>query len=186
MKFVALLFFVSFASAKRGGILMPDGNILHYESETNVRDNTKILTFGAKLKPGHLNGIKMHDYNTGYFASKLVDRGLCLIAVIKYSKTTYINERLVKLPPVVDQTILPTPMSTMELTRVAGGNIAAFCDDYTPYMMVESVGNHHTKTRDNLLQYEDHCQRQTNVLDASQMEVLTPGVPTNSDLTDNL
>jgi hypothetical protein len=50
---------------------MPDGNVLHYESVTNVRDNTKILTFGAKTMPGHLNGIKFHDFNTVCYTCRI-------------------------------------------------------------------------------------------------------------------
>ncbi|XP_060570467.1 uncharacterized protein LOC132728809 [Ruditapes philippinarum] len=176
MKFAALLFFVAFASAKRGGILMPDGNILHFESVKNERDNTEILTFGAKTMPGHLNGIKFHDFNTGYIASKLVDHGLCLISVIKYSKPTYINERLVKLPPAVNQTILPTPMSRTDLIRVAGANIATFCDDYTSYMMVESVGNHHSGTRalDTYDAYESQLNVMTESLDTGDKKPRLP------------
>ncbi|XP_053380230.1 uncharacterized protein LOC128548787 [Mercenaria mercenaria] len=167
MKFVSLLLCVTFAMAERGGILMPDGNILHFESVKNLEDNTEILTFGARNIPGHLNGIKLHDFNTGYIASKLVDHGICLISAIKHWKPTYINQRLVKYPPIVNQTITPMPMTRSEIVATAGAKIASFCDDYVPHMLLESHGQQSTHRRavhDPRPEPTDDCKCQVNAM----------------------
>ncbi|XP_053393640.1 uncharacterized protein LOC128555396 [Mercenaria mercenaria] len=168
MNFVLLFLFVAFASAERGGILLPDGNILYFESVKNLTDNTEILTFGAKRLPGHLNGIKFHDFNTGYIASKLIDHGVCLISAIKYWKPTYITQRLVKNPPVVYHTVTQMPMTKSEIVATAGAKIASFCDDYVSHMLLESNG-HHAKTRAQIQALADNCKCQSSSIPTREL-----------------